>query len=83
MRAEIIAHLPLTHHPPPRQVDESIYCLRGVTPASATSYNDQGMLPDAPSEAQFALARVLAPVPGVPAPLPGSITLAGASQLVR
>jgi hypothetical protein len=40
-------------------------------------------LTDAPSEAQFALAGVLAAFPGVPAPLFGSVALAGASELVR
>jgi hypothetical protein len=41
------------------------------------------MLPDAPSESQFALASVLAALLGVPAPLSGSVALAGASQSVR
>ena len=55
----------------------------GVTPAVGSGYNGQGMLPDAPSESQFALASVLAALPGVPAPLSGSVALAGASQSVR
>ena len=56
---------------------------QGVTPLRATRYNNCGMFSDAPSAAQFALARVLAALPGVPAPLFGSAALAGASQLVR
>ncbi|HYM05777.1 MAG TPA: hypothetical protein VEU11_04400, partial [Terriglobales bacterium] len=52
-------------------------------PTHTKCYNYLGMLPDAPSEAQFALARVLAALPGVPAPLSGSAALPGAAQLVR
>jgi hypothetical protein len=37
------------------------------------------MIPDAPPESQFASPRVLAPLPGVPAPLSGSFAIAGAS----
>ena len=55
----------------------------GVTPALAAGYNDVGMIPDAPPKSQFAPARVLAPLPGMPAPLSGSVALAGASQLIR
>ena len=57
--------------------------MKGVTPAGGSGYNEEGMLPDAPSEAQSALARVLAALPGVPAPLSGSVAFAGASQPVR
>jgi len=57
--------------------------ILGVTPAVCTGYNEAGMLTDAPSEAQFAPARLLAAIFSVPAPVSGSVALAGASQSVR
>jgi hypothetical protein len=51
----------------------------GVTPRHKAGYNNLGMIPDAPPESKVEFARVLAPLPGVPAPLSGSFALAGAS----
>jgi hypothetical protein len=41
------------------------------------------VLPDAPSKAQFAFARVLAALFGMPAPSPRSAPFAGATQSFR
>jgi hypothetical protein len=53
---------------------------RGVTPSLAPGYNNVGMISDAPPKSQFAPARVLAPLPSVPATLSGSVAVAFASQ---
>jgi hypothetical protein len=55
----------------------------GVTQHDPAGYNSLGMIPDAPPKSQFASARVLDTLSRVPAPLSGSATLAGASQLIR
>ena len=54
----------------------------GVTPALEACYNNVGMIPDAWPKTQFASARVLAPLSGVPAPLSGRVALAHASQFI-
>ena len=51
----------------------------GVTPRHNTRYNYIAMIAYAPPESKFEPARVLAPLPGVPAPLSGSFAIAGAS----
>jgi hypothetical protein len=51
----------------------------GVTPQRKAGYNNLGMIPDAPPESKIKFARVLASLPGVPAPLSGSFAIAGAS----
>jgi len=57
--------------------------LLGVTERHPASYNNLGMIPDAPPKSQFAPARVLDTLSGVPTPLSGSAALAGASQPIR
>src|SRR5271165_272908 len=59
--------------------------LKGVTPFSASGYNQSVMstVCDAEHQSQFAFARVLAALPGVSAALPGEPAFAVASQPVR
>lgn len=56
---------------------------QGVTNPGYSGYTLNGMFDHASSKAQFAPARVLAPLLSVPAPLFGGVALASPSQPLR